>query len=101
MRNSVSIGSNQSSKSFSAATSAGAFVVSFFHGVISIGALTPIRFVETTRRLRHLQIPTTSVTAPIEVKSDTLQQLSDLLPCALKKRYAVPKQLGTCLNLGL
>jgi hypothetical protein len=32
--------------------------------VISIGALTPIRFVETTRRLRHLQIPTTSATAP-------------------------------------
>jgi hypothetical protein len=26
------------------------------HGVISIDALTPIRFVETTRRLRHLQI---------------------------------------------
>jgi hypothetical protein len=36
-------------------------------------------------RLRHLQIPTTSVTAPIEVKSDTLQQLSDLLRCARLK----------------
>jgi hypothetical protein len=35
-----------------------------FHGVISIGAQTPIRFVETMRRLRHLQIPTTSATAP-------------------------------------
>jgi hypothetical protein len=35
-----------------------------FHGVISIGAPTPILFVETTRRLRHLQIPTTSATAP-------------------------------------
>ena len=34
------------------------------HGVISIGAPTPILFVETTRRLRHLQIPTTSATAP-------------------------------------
>jgi hypothetical protein len=33
--------------------------------VISIGAPTPIRFVETTRRLRHLQIPTTSATAPL------------------------------------
>jgi hypothetical protein len=37
-----------------------------FHGVISIGATTPIRLVETTRRLRHLQIPTTPATAPIE-----------------------------------
>src|SRR3984893_3271873 len=35
-----------------------------FHGVISIGATTPIRLVETTRRLRHLQIPTTPATAP-------------------------------------
>jgi len=35
-----------------------------FHGVISIGAPTPILFVETTRRLRLLQIPTTSATAP-------------------------------------
>ena len=37
-----------------------------FHGVISIGATTPIRLVETTRRLRHLQIPTTPATAPFE-----------------------------------
>jgi hypothetical protein len=36
-----------------------------FHGVISIGAQTPIRFVETMRRLRYLQIPTTSATAPM------------------------------------
>ena len=35
-----------------------------FHGVISLGATTPIRLVETTRRLRHLQIPTTPATAP-------------------------------------
>jgi hypothetical protein len=35
-----------------------------FHGVISIGALTPILFVETTWRLRRLQIPTTPATAP-------------------------------------
>src|ERR1700730_5540892 len=35
-----------------------------FHGVISIGAQTPIRFVETMWRLRYLQIPTTSATAP-------------------------------------
>jgi hypothetical protein len=41
-----------------------------FHGVISIGALTPIRFVETTRRLRHLQIPTTPATAPVLEKKD-------------------------------
>jgi hypothetical protein len=34
------------------------------NGVISIGALTPILFVFTSRRLRHLQIPTTSETAP-------------------------------------
>jgi len=34
-----------------------------FHGVISIGVLMPILFVETTRRLRHLQIPTTPATA--------------------------------------
>jgi hypothetical protein len=32
--------------------------------VISIGATMPIRLVETTRRLRHLQIPTTPATAP-------------------------------------
>jgi hypothetical protein len=35
-----------------------------FHGVISIGAPTPIRFEQTNWRLRHLQIPTTSATAP-------------------------------------
>jgi hypothetical protein len=34
-----------------------------FHGVISIGALTPILFVDTTWRLRRLQIPTTPATA--------------------------------------
>jgi hypothetical protein len=33
-----------------------------FHGVISLGATTPILFVETTWRLRHLQIPTTPAT---------------------------------------
>jgi hypothetical protein len=37
---------------------------SIFHGAISIGAPTPVRFVETMRKLRHLQIPTTSATAP-------------------------------------
>ena len=37
-----------------------------FHGVISIGVTTPIRFVETTRRLRHLKIPTTPATAPTQ-----------------------------------
>jgi nitrite reductase/ring-hydroxylating ferredoxin subunit len=35
-----------------------------FHGVISFGATMPIQLVETTRRLRHLQIPTTPATAP-------------------------------------
>src|ERR1700730_11688209 len=35
-----------------------------FHGVISIGATMPIQLVETTRRLRHLQIPTTPATVP-------------------------------------
>jgi hypothetical protein len=35
-----------------------------FHGVISIGALTPIRFEQTNWRLRRLQIPTTPATAP-------------------------------------
>jgi len=35
-----------------------------FHGVISIGATMPIQLVETTRRLRHLQIPTAPATAP-------------------------------------
>ncbi len=35
-----------------------------FPGVISIGATTPIRLVETTWRLRHLQIPTPPATAP-------------------------------------
>jgi hypothetical protein len=35
-----------------------------FHGVISNGAPTPIRFEQTNWRLRHLQIPTTSATAP-------------------------------------
>jgi antitoxin (DNA-binding transcriptional repressor) of toxin-antitoxin stability system len=34
------------------------------HGVISIGALTPILVVFTSWRLRHPQIPTTSATAP-------------------------------------
>jgi hypothetical protein len=34
------------------------------HGVISIGAPTPIRFEQTNWRLRYLQIPTTSATAP-------------------------------------
>jgi hypothetical protein len=33
------------------------------HGVISIGALTPILVVFTSGRLRHPQIPTTSATA--------------------------------------
>jgi hypothetical protein len=37
-----------------------------FHGVISIGARTPIRFEQTNWRLRHLQIPTTPATAPEE-----------------------------------
>ena len=35
-----------------------------FHGVISIGAPTPIRFEQTNWRLRHPQIPTTPATAP-------------------------------------
>jgi hypothetical protein len=35
-----------------------------FHGVISIGAPTPIRFEQTNWRLRHLQNPTTPATAP-------------------------------------
>jgi hypothetical protein len=35
-----------------------------FHGVISIGASTPILLVETTWRLRHLQIPTTPARHP-------------------------------------
>jgi hypothetical protein len=35
-----------------------------FHGVISLGATTPIRFEQTNWRLRHLQIPTTPATAP-------------------------------------
>src|SRR6202043_2595166 len=35
-----------------------------FHGVISIGAPTPIRFEQANWRLRHLQIPTTPATAP-------------------------------------
>jgi hypothetical protein len=35
-----------------------------FHGVISTGALTPIRFEQTNWRLRRLQIPTTPATAP-------------------------------------
>src|ERR1700716_272126 len=40
-----------------------------FHGVISIGASTPIRFEQTNWRLRHLQIPTTPATAPIARRS--------------------------------
>jgi hypothetical protein len=36
-----------------------------FHGVISIGAPTPIRFEQTNWRLRHLQTPATSATAPV------------------------------------
>jgi hypothetical protein len=36
-----------------------------FHGVISIGATTPIRFEQTNWRLRHLQIPTIPATAPL------------------------------------
>ena len=35
-----------------------------FHGVISIGASTPIRFEQTNWRLRDLQIPTTRARAP-------------------------------------
>jgi hypothetical protein len=35
-----------------------------FHGVISLGAPTPIRFEQSKRRLRHLQISTTPATAP-------------------------------------
>jgi hypothetical protein len=35
-----------------------------FHGAIPIGGPTPILFVETTRRLRHVQTPTTPATAP-------------------------------------
>ena len=35
-----------------------------FHGVISVGASTPIRFERTNWRLRRLQIPTTPATAP-------------------------------------
>jgi hypothetical protein len=35
-----------------------------FHGVISVGALTPIQFEQTNWRLRHLQIPTTPATPP-------------------------------------
>jgi hypothetical protein len=38
-----------------------------FHGVISIGALTPIRFECTNWRLRRLQIPTIFATAPDKV----------------------------------
>jgi len=34
-----------------------------FHGVICTGALMPILFVETSRRVRRLQIPTTPVIA--------------------------------------
>jgi hypothetical protein len=36
-----------------------------FHRAISLGAPTPIRLVETTRRLCHLQIPTAPATAPM------------------------------------
>jgi hypothetical protein len=35
------------------------------HGVISVGALTPILFAFTSWRLRHPQIPTTAATAPL------------------------------------
>jgi hypothetical protein len=42
-----------------------------FHGVISIGAPTPIRFEQTNWRLRHLQIPTTPATAPPPSSEDT------------------------------
>src|SRR3984893_16654211 len=44
-----------------------------FHGVISIGAPTPIRFEQTNWRLRHLQIPTTPATAPGHRASNTVR----------------------------
>ena len=44
-----------------------------FHGVIFIGAPTPIRFEQTNGRLRHLQIPTTPATAPSRTAVETLR----------------------------
>jgi hypothetical protein len=46
-----------------------------FHGVISIGARTPIRFEQTNWRLRHLQIPTTPATAPTAASSLSMLRL--------------------------
>ena len=64
-RTPASKGSNQSSprKSVPSAASRGTCGIRF-HGVISIGAPTPIWFEQTNWRLRHPQIPTTPATAP-------------------------------------
>src|ERR1700730_3842782 len=51
-----------------------------FHGVISIGAPTPIRFEQTNWRLRHLQIPTTPATAPGHCTLPTSQDRSACAP---------------------
>jgi hypothetical protein len=42
------------------------------HVVISVGASTPIRFERTNWRLRHLQIPTTPATAPLDAACNTV-----------------------------
>src|SRR2546421_163147 len=59
-----------------------------FHGVISLGATTPIRLVETTRRLRHLQIPTTFATTPKRnleaVKRHGFKSLFPVTPTQMK-----------------
>jgi hypothetical protein len=62
------------------------------HGVISIGALTPILFVFTSRRLRHLQIPTTSETAP--------HSLRNLSSCFSKLTKRDPKRPFTIFTTG-
>jgi hypothetical protein len=54
-----------------------------FHGVISIGASTPILFEQTNWRLRHLQIPTNPATVPlgegVTVRPRRMQKAPDLV----------------------
>jgi hypothetical protein len=67
-----------------------------FYGVISIGALTPIRFEQTNWRLRHLQIPTTSATAPRRLSIRSLKKRRRHLPtvCSWTPSSAATVLLG-------
>ena len=58
--------------------------------MISIGATTPIRLVETTRRLRHLQIPTIPATAPKAVRELAVGSI----PPTNVELYPLPAAVG-------